>query len=213
MKGKNDDLVEAALEIQEDIRRAYRLHEEHRPVMLLHIQEHRIYAYSYVDYKATLSERSQGMLEKQYQEAQKQNKIVVFVRDEDRRRLASFSIDYAGDEGTLRVTVLPRTRKNTVPARKYVTPDEKVGLNLTVAERKALLKNVDFLDDDYEKALRETPADQALEFTLGDWDYLGGELQAEAEAADDPKRKKRLNGIFARIEKLLAAYYTDGEPE
>ena len=47
-----------------------------------------------------------------------------------------------------------------MPARKYVTPDEKVGLNLTVAERKALLKGVEFLDDDYEKALRETPADQ-----------------------------------------------------
>ena len=34
MKAKNDDLIEAALKIQEDIRRAYRLHEEHRPVML-----------------------------------------------------------------------------------------------------------------------------------------------------------------------------------
>ena len=32
MKSKNDDLVEAALEIQADMRRAYRLHEEHRPL-------------------------------------------------------------------------------------------------------------------------------------------------------------------------------------
>ena len=95
MKGKNDDLVEAALEIQEDIRRAYRLHEQHRPVMLFHIQEDRIYAHPYVGYKETLSEKSQAMLEKQYEEAQKENKIVVFVRDEATRRLASFSIDYA----------------------------------------------------------------------------------------------------------------------
>ena len=93
MKGKNDDLVQAALESQESIRRAYRLHEEHRPVMLFHLQEHRIYAYPYDGYKDTLSERSQGMLEKQYKEAQTENKIVVFVRDEATRRLASFLLD------------------------------------------------------------------------------------------------------------------------
>ena len=100
-----------------------------------------------------------------------------------------------------------------MPARKYVKPDEKVGLNLTAAERRTILRDVEFLDDDYEQALRETPADQAIAFTLIDWDYLGGELQIEAEAEGDPKRKKRLNGIFARIERLLAEYYTDKEPD
>lgn len=97
--------------------------------------------------------------------------------------------------------------------RKYVRPDEKVALNLTAAERKTLLNDVEFLDDDYEQALRATPADHAIAFTLGDWDYLGGDISIEAEAADDPKLKKRLNGVFARIEELLAAYYTDEEPE
>jgi hypothetical protein len=212
MKRKNDNLVEAALEIQDDIRRAYRLHEKHRPVMLFHVQEDRIYAYPYIGYKETLSERSQAMLEKQYEEAQKKNKIVVFVRDDATRRLASFSLEYTGDEGTLRVTVLPRTARNTMSVRKYVKPDEKVGLNLTAAERKIILNDVEFLDDDYEQALRETPADQAIEFTLGDWDYLGGEISSEAKRAGGQKRK-RLNGIFARIEELLAAHYTDEEPE
>jgi len=98
-----------------------------------------------------------------------------------------------------------------MPARKYVKPDETVGLNLTAAERKTILADVEFLEDDYEQALRETPADQAIEFTLLDWDYLGGELHIEADAESDPKRKKRLNGILARIEGLLAAYYTDEE--
>ncbi len=95
MKAKNDDLIEAALEIQEDIRRAYRLHEEHRPIMLFHIQENWIYAYPYVGYKETLSKRSQSMLEEQYEEAQKKNKIVVFVMDDATRRLTSLSLDYA----------------------------------------------------------------------------------------------------------------------
>ena len=61
-----------------------------------------------------------------------------------------------------------------MPARKYVKPDEKVGLNLTSVERTTILKNVEFLDDDYEQALRETPVGQAIEFTLSDWDYVGG---------------------------------------
>ena len=90
----NDDLRDAALEIQDDLRRAYRIHEANKPVMLFHLQEQRIYAYPYADYKATLSQRSQAMLEKEYKEALAENKIVVFVRDEETRRLVSLSLDY-----------------------------------------------------------------------------------------------------------------------
>ena len=90
----SNDLRDAAMEIQDDIRRAYRIHEAHRPVMLFHLQEGRIYAYPYVDYKETLSERSQATLEQEYQEAQAENKILVFVRDETTRRLISFALDY-----------------------------------------------------------------------------------------------------------------------
>ena len=100
-----------------------------------------------------------------------------------------------------------------MPARKYVKPDETVGLNLTATERRTLLNDVEFLDDDYEQALRETPADQALEFTLCDWDYLGGTISDEAQVRGESKCKQRLTNIFARIEGLLAAYYTDEEPE
>lgn len=92
---KNDDLLDAAMELQDDIRRAYQLHEEHRPVMLFDIQEQRLYAYPYQDYKTSLSQRSQESLEKQYEEAQAENKIVVFVRDNVTRRLMSFSLDNA----------------------------------------------------------------------------------------------------------------------
>jgi hypothetical protein len=100
-----------------------------------------------------------------------------------------------------------------MPARKYVKPDEKVSLKFTAAERRTILNDVESLDDDYEHALQNTPADQALEFTLDDWDYLGGVIAEEAEVSDDPKRKQKLTSIFAMIEGLLAAYYTDEEPE
>jgi hypothetical protein len=92
---KNDDLLDAGMELQDDIRRAYRLHERQRPVMLFDIQEQRLYAYPYEDYKASLSQRSQASLEKQYEEAQAKNKIVVFVKDNLAKRLMSFSLDNA----------------------------------------------------------------------------------------------------------------------
>ena len=39
----NDYLLDAALEHRDMILRAYRLHEEHKPVVLFDIQEQRIY--------------------------------------------------------------------------------------------------------------------------------------------------------------------------
>ncbi len=100
-----------------------------------------------------------------------------------------------------------------MPDRKYVKPDEKLGLNLSAAERRTLLEDLYCLDDDYEQTLRETPAAQAIEFTLTDWDYLDGEISGEAGATHNPKRKKRLTDLSARIAELLAAYYMDEEPE
>jgi hypothetical protein len=93
-KDKNDDLVAAALDIQDSIRAAYRIHENHKPFMEFHVQEQRVYAYPYLDYKATLSPRSQAMLTEQYEQAKAEDKIVVFIKDEQTRRLASFSLSY-----------------------------------------------------------------------------------------------------------------------
>jgi len=41
-----------------------------------------------------LSERSQLSLTEQYEDAVRDGKIVVFVRDNEQRRLRSFSMDY-----------------------------------------------------------------------------------------------------------------------
>lgn len=102
--------------------------------------------------------------------------------------------------------VYPQKKKQRMMARKYIPPDEKVGLNLTAAERKTVLKELRCLDDDYEQAMRETPVDEAVAFTLTDWDYLGGEISFEAQEAKDKARQNRLSGVFAKIEELLATY-------
>ena len=49
----------------------------------------------YEDFKADLSPRNQASLTEQYEEAIASNRIVVFVRDNDQRKLVSYTIDYA----------------------------------------------------------------------------------------------------------------------
>jgi len=100
-KQRNDDLVQAAFEIQDQIRRAYRLHREHRPIMEFDLVEDRIYAYPYAGYRATLSERSKKLLDEEYRDARANHQIVVFVKDSGTRRLISFSINEQS-EGKMR---------------------------------------------------------------------------------------------------------------
>ena len=88
-----DKLLAAADVRAGDILMVFRRFADKKPVMLLELPSQRIYAYPYLDFKNTLSERSQKMLEQEYQEALTHNKIVVFVKDNDRRKMISFSVD------------------------------------------------------------------------------------------------------------------------
>ncbi len=72
----------------------YKRYEAKKPVMLLDLQEQKIYAYQYNDFKSDLTERSQVQLEEQYEAAILDNKMVVFVRDNEKEELVSYSVDY-----------------------------------------------------------------------------------------------------------------------
>ena len=61
--------------------------------MLLELPSQRIYAYPYREFKDELNERSQAMLEDQYERAVAEDKIVVFVRDNETRRFVSMTFD------------------------------------------------------------------------------------------------------------------------
>lgn len=89
----DDYLLDAALEHWPTIRMMYERFAEKRPVMLFDIEEQRVYAYPYTEFTKELSDRSQQSLKKQYEEAVRENRIVVFVRDNERRRLVSFLTD------------------------------------------------------------------------------------------------------------------------
>jgi len=88
-----DYLLDAAWEHWEAILRLYRAFEDKKPVMLYDMQEERIYAYPYAEFSAELSKRSQQSLKEQYEDALSRNQIVLFVRDNQAKRLVSYSID------------------------------------------------------------------------------------------------------------------------
>ena len=88
-----DYLLDAACKQCLAIRMMYERFADNKPVMLFDIQEQRIYAYPYAEFTKDLSKRSQRSLKEQYEKAVHENKIVVFVRDNERRRLVSFSSD------------------------------------------------------------------------------------------------------------------------
>ena len=72
----------------------YKRFEAKKPVILLDIQEQKIYAYPYNDFKSDLTERSQIQLEEQYEAAILDNEMVVFVRDTEKKDLVSYSLEY-----------------------------------------------------------------------------------------------------------------------
>jgi hypothetical protein len=71
----------------------YRLYEAERPIMLFDVNAQKIYAYPYDSFKSELTTRGQASLTKQYEEALRDGTIVVFVRDDDERKLVSYSIE------------------------------------------------------------------------------------------------------------------------
>ena len=87
----HDNYVALVRESWDTVLRAYMDFEEKKPVILLDIQAAKIYAYPYHDFLADLSPRSQKSLEREYAEAVKKGEVVVFVRDNEKRKLVSCS--------------------------------------------------------------------------------------------------------------------------
>ena len=63
-----------------------------KPVMLFDVQEQRVYAFPFKEFRAELNDRSQASLTRQYERALNEGNVVVFVRDNERRKLVSYSL-------------------------------------------------------------------------------------------------------------------------
>ena len=75
-----------------NIRGLYMMYERKKPIILYDIQEDKIYAYPYKEFKAELSKKSQASLEHDYKSASTTGRMVVFVRDNRERKLVSYTI-------------------------------------------------------------------------------------------------------------------------
>ncbi|MCX5814693.1 MAG: hypothetical protein NTX75_00420 [Proteobacteria bacterium] len=72
---------------------AYMIHDDKKPVMLLDVTEEMIYAYPYKDFKAQPSEHERASLTEQYKEGFQKNCFVIFVRDNEEKKLISYSMN------------------------------------------------------------------------------------------------------------------------
>ena len=88
----HDPYWDVVQSLMQNILTIYEQYREKKPVMLFDMQEQRIYVYPYLDFKNDLSERSQRLLQDQYEQTMANDKIVVFVRDNDERKLVSYTV-------------------------------------------------------------------------------------------------------------------------
>jgi len=86
----SDSYLEAIEEQWSNIRRLYSICEGERPIILYDIQEKKIYAYPYKEFRAELSKKSQASLKRDYESASARGSMIVFVRDNIRRKLVSY---------------------------------------------------------------------------------------------------------------------------
>jgi hypothetical protein len=88
----SDPYLEAIQEQWPHIRALYKTYESKKPIILYDIQEEKIYAYPYKDFKAEMSAKSQTSLEHQYKSASLHGSMVVFVRDNTEQKLVSYTM-------------------------------------------------------------------------------------------------------------------------
>ena len=91
----SDPYFKAIQEQWPNIRALYMTFESEKPIILYDIQDKKIYAYPYEEFKAEMSKKSQASLEHDYKSASALGSMVVFVRDNIERKLVSYimSID------------------------------------------------------------------------------------------------------------------------
>jgi hypothetical protein len=92
----DDPYLEAIEEQWPNIRGLYSICESERPVILYDIQEKKIYAYPYREFRAELSKKSQESLKRDYEFACAHGRMIVFVRDNLERRLVSYMMGMDG---------------------------------------------------------------------------------------------------------------------
>jgi hypothetical protein len=105
----------------------YLIYQDKKPIMLLDTDGDTVYAYPYKDFKAQLSKRSQHMLARQYNAANRRKQFVAFVYDERRQTLISCCLrcpqyeDFEPVDPEDALPTITRHRSNHDPAHRPYT--------------------------------------------------------------------------------------------
>ena len=97
------------------------------------------------------------------------------------------------------------------PKRTYITPGQKLELDLTPAERKSILENLTLLPLEYEAMLKKVHPERPLLLTLDDLEDFSGYVVAESNHTTNKKLRKVLDSAFEKMTALLDKF-TDEEP-
>jgi len=95
--------------------------------------------------------------------------------------------------------------------RTYIQPGQKLELDLTPVERKAILDDLVFLPPEYEAMLKKIHPEQPLLLTLDELEDFSGYVAAVANHTTSRKLEGILDSAFEKMTDLLDAY-TDEEP-
>ena len=77
--------------------------------------------------------------------------------------------------------------------------DQMMPLALTEAERKLILEDLMYIEDEYTAVIRATPTGQPVRFSVGEWEGLGGCIVAEANHIKGRQAKKELDRLYEKI--------------
>ena len=89
------------------------------------------------------------------------------------------------------------------PKRTYITPGQKLELDLTPAERKSILENLTLLPPEYEAMLKKVHSEQPVLLTLDDLEDFSGYVAAESNHTTNKKLRKFLDSAFEKMTALL----------
>ena len=88
---ENEPYEKVVNEHWDAILQVFQQFEDKNPILLFDVQEQRIYAYQHRAFAADLSAKDQAALERQHKKVAAGKSIVVFVRDNARQKLVSFT--------------------------------------------------------------------------------------------------------------------------
>lgn len=76
----HEEFFETVSEYWDNILKLYKKFEDKKPIMLIDVQEKRVYAFPYLEFKSSINERSQAKLEKEYENALLNNKLLFLCK-------------------------------------------------------------------------------------------------------------------------------------